>query len=69
MTIDKQNSYYGFDHDGKFCDVWCLMKQTYPHIKCMEDIASATLKLTLAHIMHEKLGSFGTANKQNVRSN
>ena len=38
--IDKPNSCYGFDHVGKFCDVWYLMKQKYPHIK---GIASATL--------------------------
>ena len=41
--IDKPNSCYGFDHDGKFCDVCYLMKQKYPHIKGTEDIASATL--------------------------
>ena len=41
--IDKPNSCYGLDHDGKFCDVWFLMKQKYPHIKGMKDIASATL--------------------------
>ena len=34
----------GFDHDGKFCYVWYLIKQKYPHIKGMKDIASATLK-------------------------
>ena len=32
-----------YDHDGKFFDVWYLMKQKYPHIKGMKDIASATL--------------------------
>ena len=41
--IDKPNSCYGFDHEGKFWDVWYLMKQKYPHIKGMKDIASATL--------------------------
>ena len=41
--IDKSNSCYGFDHDGKFCDIWYFMKQKYPHIKSMKDIASATL--------------------------
>ena len=30
--------------DGKFCDVWYLMKQKYPHIKGMEDTANATLR-------------------------
>ena len=37
------NSCYGFDHDGKFCDVWHLIKQKYPYIKGMKDIASAIL--------------------------
>ena len=41
--IEKPNSCYGFDLDGKFCDVLCLLKQKYPHIKGMKDIASATL--------------------------
>ena len=31
--IDKPNSCNGFDHDGKFCDVWFLMKQKYPRVK------------------------------------
>ena len=44
--IDKPNSCYGFDLDGKFCDVLCLLKQKYPHIKGMKDIASATLMRT-----------------------
>ena len=33
----------GVDHDGKFCYVWYLIKQKYPHFKGMKDIASATL--------------------------
>ena len=45
--IDKPNSCYGFDLDWKFCDVLCPLKQKYPHIKGMEDIASATLTLSL----------------------
>ena len=45
--IDKQNSCYGFDHDGTFCDVWYQMKQKYPHIKGMKDIASATFNFII----------------------
>ena len=41
--MEKPNSCYGYDLDGKFCDVLCLLKQKYPHIKGMKDIASATL--------------------------
>ena len=39
--IDEPNTCYGFDHFGKFCDVWYLMKQKYPHIKGMKDRTSA----------------------------
>ena len=46
--IDRPNSCYGFDHDGKFCDVWYLMKQKYPHIKGTKDIASATLMFRIS---------------------
>ena len=41
--IDNPNQCYEFDHDGKFCDVWYLIKEKYPHIMDMKDVASATL--------------------------
>ena len=50
--IDKPNLCYGFDHDGNFCDVKYLMKQKYPHIKGMKDIASATLNTILIKKMN-----------------
>ena len=40
--IEKPNLCYGFDHEGKFCDVWYLIKLKYPHIKGMKDTDSAT---------------------------
>ena len=64
--INKQNSCYEFDHDGKFCVVWHLMKQKYPHIKGMKDIASATLNLysvIFQWIFHDKALFFLTASK------
>ena len=56
--IDKSNSCYGFDHDGKFCDVWHLIKQKYPHIKGMIDIASATLSCTVSMECKESKNDF-----------
>ena len=40
--IDKPNPCYEFNHDGKFCDVWYLIKQKYLHFMDMKDPARAT---------------------------
>ena len=52
--IDKRNSCYGFDNDGKFCDVWYLMKQKYPHIEGMEvqQVQLSELVVTLFKVFH-----------------
>ena len=36
QNLEKPNSCYGFDHDGKFCNVWYLIEQKCPHIKGMK---------------------------------
>ena len=51
--IEKPNSCYGFDLDGKFCDVLCLLKQKYPHIKDMKDIYWSNVLTERFSILHK----------------
>ena len=54
--IDNPNSCYGLNHNGKFCDVWHLIKEKYLHIKGMKGTASATL--TSGHVTEQMYNKY-----------